>query len=64
MVSRGDANIVKVYYRVLHPVARNIKLLIIIPSFPQQLTKYFIMCPLFSRHVSALLFDTTDPSYE
>jgi hypothetical protein len=22
------------------------------PSFPQQLTKYFIMCPLYSRHVS------------
>jgi hypothetical protein len=29
-----------VYYRVLHPVARNIKLQMI-PSFPQQLTKYF-----------------------
>jgi hypothetical protein len=37
------------YYRVLHPVARNIKLQIIISSFPQQLTKYFIMCPLYSR---------------
>jgi hypothetical protein len=24
-------------------------------SFLQQLTKYFIMCPLYSRHVSALI---------
>jgi hypothetical protein len=27
----------------------------IIPSFSQQLTKYFIMYPLYSRHVSALI---------
>jgi hypothetical protein len=26
-----------------------------IPSFPQQLTKYFIMYPLYSRQVSALI---------
>jgi hypothetical protein len=44
----------ELYYRVLHPVARNIKLEII-PSLPQQLTKYFIMYPLYSRHVSALI---------
>jgi hypothetical protein len=34
---------------------RIVKLQIIIPSFSQQLTKYFIMCPLYSRHVSALI---------
>jgi hypothetical protein len=44
------------YFRVLHPVARNIKLEIIIPSFSQQLTKYFIMCPLYSLSTIILLF--------
>jgi hypothetical protein len=47
--------VTNLYFRVLHPVARNIKLYIIIPPFSQQLTKHFIMCPLYSRHVSALI---------